>query len=70
MGDPLPFRSAFFLTGMAFTPDVIQVHDLPALEAGVELSKNWGIPLVYDAHELYPEQRSFSFSLTTSLCKK
>jgi glycosyltransferase involved in cell wall biosynthesis len=61
MGDPLPFRSAFFTAAKDFNPDIIQVHDLPALEAGVELAKKWMIPLVYDAHELYPEQRSFSF---------
>jgi len=35
---------------------------LPALEAGVELASTWGVPLVYDAHELYPEQKSFSSS--------
>lgn len=61
MGDPLPFRSAFFTAASGFNPDMIQVHDLPALAAGVELAKKWMIPLVYDAHELYPEQRSFSF---------
>lgn len=61
MGDPLPFKSAFFNAASGFNPDIIQVHDLPALAAGVELAKKWMIPLVYDAHELYPEQRSFSF---------
>lgn len=58
--DPLPFRQAFVKHGMQYRADVVQVHDLPALEAGVELATTWGVPLVYDAHELYPEQKSFS----------
>lgn len=58
--DPLPFRQAFVLHGREFPSDVVQVHDLPALEAGAELAATWGVPLVYDAHELYPEQKSFS----------
>jgi len=60
MHDPLPFRQAFVSHGEKYRADIVQVHDLPALEAGVELAKSWQVPLVYDAHELYPEQRSFS----------
>jgi glycosyltransferase involved in cell wall biosynthesis len=58
--DPLPFRSAFVTAANDLEADVIQVHDLPALEAGVELAAQRQVPLVYDAHELYPEQKSFS----------
>ncbi|MEZ5552618.1 MAG: glycosyltransferase [Pseudomonadales bacterium] len=58
--DPLPFRHAFVSHAPAEAPDIVQVHDLPALQAGVELSGRWQVPLIYDAHELYPEQRSFS----------
>lgn len=58
--DPLPFRQAFVKHGIAMRSDVVQVHDLPALEAGAELAAAWGVPLVYDAHELYPEQNAFS----------
>lgn len=58
--DPLPFRQAFVRHGLDLPCDVVQVHDLPALEAGSELAARWGVPLVYDAHELYPEQKSFS----------
>lgn len=58
--DPLPFRQAFVSHGLAHRSDLVQVHDLPALEAGSELASMWGVPLVYDAHELYPEQKSFS----------
>ncbi len=60
MHDPLPFRQAFFSHGEKFVSDVVHVHDLPALEAGVQLATQWRVPLVYDAHELYPEQRAFS----------
>lgn len=60
MHDPLPFRSAFFNAARDVPCDVIQVHDLPALEAGVQLAEMHNVPLVYDAHELYPEQAAFS----------
>jgi glycosyltransferase involved in cell wall biosynthesis len=60
MADPLPFTSAFKEAGLDFFANIVQVHDLPGLEAGVYLAKKWQVPLVYDAHELYPEQRSFS----------
>lgn len=60
IGDPLPFKRAFVTAGLDFMPDLIQVHDLPTLEAGAELAKKKNIPLIYDAHELYPEQRTFS----------
>jgi len=58
--DPLPFRSAFIGHALNYPSDLVQVHDLPALEAGAELAAGWSVPLVYDAHELYPEQKSFS----------
>lgn len=60
MHDPLPFRQAFVSHGEKYRADLVQVHDLPALQAGTELAQAWQVPLVYDAHELYPEQRSFS----------
>lgn len=67
--DPLPFRQAFVRHGAEFPSDVVQVHDLPALEAGAELAASWGVPLVYDAHELYPEQKSFS-AVQRRICSK
>ncbi|MBK0111367.1 MULTISPECIES: glycosyltransferase [unclassified Delftia] len=60
MHDPLPFRSAFVSHAEKYQADLVQVHDLPALAAGSELAERWKVPLVYDAHELYPEQKSFS----------
>lgn len=65
--DPLPFRSAFVNAASHIEADIIQVHDLPALEAGVELAQMRNAPLVYDAHELYPEQASFS-SVQKKIC--
>ena len=38
-----------------FNPDIIHVHDLPQLRAGSLIKKKLNIPLIYDAHELYPE---------------
>jgi glycosyltransferase involved in cell wall biosynthesis len=42
--------------GLAHRSDVVHVHDLPCLAAGRILSLRWGVPLVYDAHELYYAQ--------------
>ena len=58
--DPLCYRSAFVKHASVLDGDVIQVHDLPTLEAGAELARQRGVPLVYDAHELYAEQKAFS----------
>lgn len=69
LADPLPFRSAFVRAGSRFKADLVQVHDLPGLEAGAQLAKSWQVPLVYDAHELYPEQRTFS-RVQTRLCSE
>ncbi len=39
-----------------YDPDVIHVHDLPQLKAGVFAKRELNVPLIYDAHEFYPEQ--------------
>jgi glycosyltransferase involved in cell wall biosynthesis len=38
-----------------YSPDVVHAHDLPQLGAAIYLKRETGIPVVYDAHELYPE---------------
>jgi hypothetical protein len=38
-----------------YNPDVVHAHDLPQLGAAIYLKRETGIPVVYDAHELYPE---------------
>lgn len=37
-------------------PDLIQAHDLDALEAAVLLGQKLSIPVIYDTHELWSEQ--------------
>ncbi|MBY0403320.1 MAG: glycosyltransferase, partial [Cyanobacteria bacterium] len=69
-GDPLaylpktknPGFQSFFGDLIAYyNPDVIHVHDLPMLPAGLYAKQKlrrfgrW-VPVVYDAHEFYPEQ--------------
>jgi len=39
--------------------DYIMCCDLPVLPTAVYVAKNKNIPLIYDAHELYPEQAIF-----------
>lgn len=36
--------------------DVVHVHDLPAVRVGVVIAQTRGVPLIYDAHELYSYQ--------------
>jgi glycosyltransferase involved in cell wall biosynthesis len=38
-----------------YNPDIIHVHDLPQLKSGWLAKKHLKVPLIYDAHELYPE---------------
>lgn len=38
-----------------YNPDVVHAHDLPCLKVAVYIKRYFGIPLIYDAHELYPE---------------
>ena len=38
-----------------FDPDILHAHDLPQLRAGVLAAEELKVPLIYDAHELYPE---------------
>ncbi|WP_167784717.1 glycosyltransferase family 4 protein [Ramlibacter rhizophilus] len=40
--------------------DVVHVHDYPALRPGVMAAQARGVPVVYDSHEFYPVQSSFT----------
>lgn len=52
----VPLRDRVIADRIAYyRPDVIHVHDLPQLRAGVLAADKVSVPLVYDAHELYPE---------------
>ncbi|MDR1920812.1 MAG: glycosyltransferase [Candidatus Adiutrix sp.] len=57
---PLPFDRAFYGAARHYRADVVQAHDLPALKTAVRLGGEWNVPVVYDAHEFYPEQIAFS----------
>jgi glycosyltransferase involved in cell wall biosynthesis len=48
-------EQAIFNRIIYFDPDIIHIHDLPYLSVGLYAKKYLRIPLVYDAHELYPE---------------
>ncbi|XBQ16875.1 MAG: glycosyltransferase family 4 protein [Oceanicaulis sp.] len=43
---------------ISLKPDVIHVHDVVTLPAGVEVKTRLGIPLVYEAHEIYDSVNS------------
>jgi hypothetical protein len=53
-----------------FKPDVIHCHDYSSLETGVALSQKYGIPLVYDAHELYSYQPGLPQFIAKEIFKK
>jgi glycosyltransferase involved in cell wall biosynthesis len=55
--DPSPFDRFILAQAEQHRADVVHVHDLPALKPGVLLARKWGVPLVYDAHELYYAQQ-------------
>ena len=43
-----------------YRPDLIHAHDLPRLRVAVHAKRQAGVPLIYDAHELYPEINTLS----------
>lgn len=57
---PLPCTQALLDAARDLPADVILSADLATLPAGVELADRFGALVLYDAHELYPEQVTFS----------
>lgn len=51
-----PFEHFVFRKAQAYPADVIHVHDFPALRVGAVIAQKRGVPLVYDAHEIYYAQ--------------
>ena len=52
----LPLVESWLITRIHFyRPDLVVAHDLPQLRVAVVGSRRAGAPLIYDAHELYPE---------------
>ncbi len=39
--------------GRGHRADVVHAHDFSALPVGAELARDWGVPLVYDSHEVW-----------------
>ncbi|HUT25005.1 MAG TPA: glycosyltransferase, partial [Sumerlaeia bacterium] len=60
MACPLPFDNAFYEAGRHYRADLVIAEDLPALPAAARLAREWQVPLIYDSHELYAEQKAFS----------
>ncbi len=52
---PTDYGAAFVRRACFYRADLLHVHDLPLLEAGVYAKRALNVPLIYDAHELYPE---------------
>lgn len=51
-----PFTQCFLEPAVKLRADVYVAHDLPVLPAAIEAAKRSGAKVVYDAHELYPDQ--------------
>jgi glycosyltransferase involved in cell wall biosynthesis len=51
-------------------PDILHVHDFDTLAAGVKVSKNLAIPLIYDSHELAPGRNLSSPSKNKKILNK
>jgi glycosyltransferase involved in cell wall biosynthesis len=52
----LPHHESVLMDSVVFyDPDVLHAHDLPRLRVATKAKKRLGVPLIYDAHELYPE---------------
>ena len=41
------YEHLFFTKGLFYRPDIIHVHDLPMLKAGVKLKRELNVPLIY-----------------------
>jgi glycosyltransferase involved in cell wall biosynthesis len=49
------WEKAIFHRTLYFDPDVIHANDLPQLLPAVLAGRQLGVPVIYDAHEVYPE---------------
>ncbi|MCX7945106.1 MAG: glycosyltransferase family 4 protein [Deltaproteobacteria bacterium] len=52
-----PFERFIFEKASQFEFDIIHCHDLPVLKPAIVLSALRNVPLIYDAHEIYPSQK-------------
>ena len=45
-----------YKSALEHNPDIVHCNDLDTLLAGFMLKENYNIPLIFDAHEIFPEQ--------------
>jgi len=64
-----PFRTSYLSAIGQKSYDLVQVHDLPLLGVGHELSQKFKVPLIYDSHEFFPEQIIFNRFYKENLIK-
>lgn len=58
---PLPFEECFYRAAYLYRkPCFVMGHDLPSLAAAARVADKRKSPLLYDAHELYSDQKVFS----------
>lgn len=50
-----PWERMVFTCAKALRPNVVHAHDLPQLLPAVRAARDLGVPVIYDAHEVYPE---------------
>jgi glycosyltransferase involved in cell wall biosynthesis len=55
-----PHEWTIFARLQQLKPDIIHAHDLPRLAVAVYAKQRLRLPLIYDAHELYPEIATLS----------
>ncbi|MFZ4561651.1 MAG: glycosyltransferase, partial [Saprospiraceae bacterium] len=48
------WERALYDRGCFMRPDIVHVHDLPQLRPGYYIGEKLGVPVIFDAHELYP----------------
>ncbi len=53
-----------------YRPDIIHVHDLPRLRVGAKAKKALKTPLIYDAHEIYPDISTLTFKQKVMLRRR
>ncbi|MGL4174364.1 MAG: glycosyltransferase [Actinomycetota bacterium] len=47
------WQRAALAIGLEHSADIVHAHDFSALPVGAALADTWGVPLVYDSHELW-----------------
>jgi len=47
------WQQAALVEGRVYRADIVHAHDFSALPVGAALAQEWGVPLVYDSHELW-----------------